>query len=71
MAAFVFASPLHAQEVAAAGRYPAGVVAQWSIIAAGFALTAFFLTRRVLEPRGLELPEARAALIAAFAREAA
>jgi DNA repair protein RecO (recombination protein O) len=40
-------------------------------IAAGFALTEFFLARRVLEPRGLELPEARASLIAALAREAA
>ena len=39
-------------------------------IAAGFALTEFFLARRVFEPRGLELPEARAALIAALAREA-
>jgi F-type H+-transporting ATPase subunit c len=38
LAAVAFASPLHAQEAAAAGRYPAGVVAQWSIIAAGFAL---------------------------------
>jgi len=40
-------------------------------IAAGFALTEFFLARRVLEPRGLALPEARASLIAALAREAA
>jgi DNA repair protein RecO (recombination protein O) len=40
-------------------------------IAAGFDLTGYFLARRVFEPRGLELPEARAALIAALAREAA
>src|SRR5712691_8381043 len=40
-------------------------------IAAGFALTEFFLARRVLEPRGLGLPQARASLIAALAREAA
>jgi DNA repair protein RecO (recombination protein O) len=39
-------------------------------IAAGFALTGFFLTRRVYEPRGLELPDVRAALIAALARAA-
>ncbi len=39
-------------------------------IAAGFALTGFFLTRRVYEPRGLELPNVRAALIAALARAA-
>lgn len=39
-------------------------------IAAGFALTGFFLARRVYEPRGLELPSVRAALIAALARAA-
>jgi DNA repair protein RecO (recombination protein O) len=39
-------------------------------IAAGFALTGFFLARRVYEPRGLELPDVRAALIAALARTA-
>ena len=39
-------------------------------VAAGFALTEFFLARRVFEPRGLAMPEARAALIAALAREA-
>jgi DNA repair protein RecO (recombination protein O) len=37
----------------------------------GFALTGFFLARRVLEPRGLEFPESRAALLAALARAAA
>ncbi|HLL27369.1 MAG TPA: DNA repair protein RecO [Xanthobacteraceae bacterium] len=47
------------------GRHSAGE------IAAGFELTGYFLIRRVFEPRGLELPEARAALIAALAREAA
>jgi DNA repair protein RecO (recombination protein O) len=40
-------------------------------IAAGFQLTGYFLARRLFEPRGLEMPEARAALIAALAREAA
>ena len=38
-------------------------------IAAGFALTGFFLSRHVLEPRGLELPDTRAHLIAAIARK--
>jgi DNA repair protein RecO (recombination protein O) len=37
-------------------------------IAAGFALTEYFLQRRVFEPRGLELPPARAAYLAALAR---
>jgi DNA repair protein RecO (recombination protein O) len=37
-------------------------------IAAGFALTEFFLVRRVFEPRGIELPAARAAYLAALAR---
>ena len=37
-------------------------------ISAGFALTEFFLTRRVFEPRGLALPEARAAFLATLAR---
>jgi DNA repair protein RecO (recombination protein O) len=37
-------------------------------VAAGFALTEFFLLRRVYEPRGLALPESRAALLAAIAR---
>ncbi|MDJ1156954.1 DNA repair protein RecO [Chelatococcus sp. SYSU_G07232] len=32
-------------------------------IAAGFALTGFFLNRRVFEPRGLSLPEARARFV--------
>lgn len=40
-------------------------------IADGFALTGFFLTRYVLEPRGAALPEARNGLLAAFRREAA
>ena len=40
LAAVAFASPLHAQQAAAAAKeiYPAGIVAQWSIIAASFAL---------------------------------
>jgi DNA repair protein RecO (recombination protein O) len=37
-------------------------------VAAGFALTEFFLMRRVYEPRGLTLPESRAAFISAVAR---
>jgi DNA repair protein RecO (recombination protein O) len=36
-------------------------------LAAGFALTGFFLTRHVLEPRGLALSEARERFIAAIA----
>lgn len=36
-------------------------------VAAGFALTGFFLTRHVLEPRGLALPDARARFIVALA----
>jgi DNA repair protein RecO (recombination protein O) len=39
-----------------------------SDLAAGFALTGFFLTRHVLEPRGLVLSEARAHFIAAIER---
>lgn len=39
-------------------------------IAAGFRLTGFFLARRVFEPRGIALPDAREALIATFVREA-
>lgn len=37
-------------------------------IVAGFTLTEFFLSRRVLEPRGLAMPGARASFIAALAR---
>ncbi len=37
-------------------------------VAAGFELTEYFLVRRVLQPRGLPLPEARAAFLAAIAR---
>jgi DNA repair protein RecO (recombination protein O) len=37
-------------------------------VAAGFALTEFFLLRRVYEPRGLSLPDTRAAFLAAVAR---
>ena len=33
-------------------------------LAAGFALTGFFLTRHVLEPRGIPVPEVRTALVA-------
>jgi len=41
-----------------------------SDIAAGFTLTGFFLSRHVFEPRGIVMPEARAALIATVARGA-
>jgi DNA repair protein RecO (recombination protein O) len=37
-------------------------------VAAGFALTGFFLVRHVLEPRGLGLADARASFIAAVER---
>jgi DNA repair protein RecO (recombination protein O) len=37
-------------------------------VTAGFALTEFFLVRRVYEPRGLTLPDVRAAFLAAVAR---
>ncbi len=37
-------------------------------IVAGFALTEFFLLRRVLEPRGLAMPGARASFIASLVR---
>lgn len=39
-------------------------------VTAGFTLTGFFLARHVFEPRGLVLPEARAALIATVTRGA-
>ena len=39
-------------------------------LADAYALTAFFLLRHVLEPRGLHLPEARASFIAAVAHAA-
>jgi DNA repair protein RecO (recombination protein O) len=42
-----------------------------SEIESGFVLTGFFLTQRVFEPRGIELPSSRAALLAALARAAA
>ena len=39
-------------------------------IAAGFELTGFFLARHVLEPRGLNLADARASFIAALEHDA-
>ena len=42
--------------------------AAWDDVAAGFALTGFFLMRRVLEPRELRFAEARASFIAAISR---
>jgi DNA repair protein RecO (recombination protein O) len=46
----------------------AGVSVTAADIAAAFALTGHFLTVHVLEPRGIELPEARGSLIAAARR---
>jgi DNA repair protein RecO (recombination protein O) len=46
----------------------AGVSVTAVDIAAAFALTGHFLTVHVLEPRGMELPEARGSLIAAARR---
>jgi DNA repair protein RecO (recombination protein O) len=46
----------------------AGVVPAASDLADGFMLTGIFLTRYVLEPRGLLMPEARAHLISAVTR---
>lgn len=40
-------------------------------VAAGFALTGFFLAARVWEPRGIRPPDARAAFLASLARRAA
>jgi DNA repair protein RecO (recombination protein O) len=40
-------------------------------IAAGFALTEFFLLRRVFEPRNMDMPQARAAFLASLARPTA
>ncbi len=40
-------------------------------IAAAFALTGYFLTRHVMEPREIALPEARAAFLAAIGRDRA
>ena len=48
-----------------------GERASSSEIESGFALTGFFLAQRVYEPRGLEFPQSRAALLAALARAAA
>ncbi len=38
---------------------------------AGFALTGFFLARRVFEPRGIAMPDARSAFLATIARSRA
>lgn len=46
----------------------AGLSVSPADIGAAFALTGHFLTVHVLEPRGLELPEARSSLIAAARR---
>jgi DNA repair protein RecO (recombination protein O) len=40
-------------------------------VAAGFVLTEYFLVRRVFQPRGLPLPDARAAYIASLVRATA
>src|SRR5271157_3511602 len=47
---------------------PSAADACFDDIVAGFALTGFFLIRRVLEPRGLSFADARASFIAAIAR---
>lgn len=50
------------------GAAPATNAVSAGDLAQGFALTAFFLTRHVLEPRGLALPDARGNFVAAVAR---
>jgi DNA repair protein RecO (recombination protein O) len=41
-----------------------------SDLAAGFALTGYFLERRALEPRGLAMPEVRTRMVAQLSRKA-
>lgn len=45
-----------------------GAVATAEDVTKGFVLTEFFLRRRIYEPRGLMLPESRAAFLASLAR---
>ncbi|MEX0590844.1 MAG: DNA repair protein RecO [Xanthobacteraceae bacterium] len=45
-----------------------GAGASATDVAAGFALTEFFLRRRVFEPRGMSMPEARASFVSVVAR---
>jgi DNA repair protein RecO (recombination protein O) len=45
--------------------HEANLVANPADLADGFALTAFFLVRHVIEPRGLALPEARSSFVSA------
>ena len=61
--------PWAAQDAAAAGflREDDGAPSGRDL-ADGFALTGFFLTRHVLEPRGISLGDERAHFIAALAR---
>jgi DNA repair protein RecO (recombination protein O) len=40
-------------------------------LAAAYALTGFFLTQRIFEPRGMKLPDARDSFLSALKREAA
>jgi DNA repair protein RecO (recombination protein O) len=47
-----------------------GAIAQPEEIESGFVLTGFFLAQRVFEPRGIEPPPSRAALLGALARAA-
>jgi DNA repair protein RecO (recombination protein O) len=54
--------PKFLSEGSRANAVPAGDLAQ------GFALTGFFLSRHVLEPRGLALPDARGSFLAAITR---
>ena len=57
LAAVALASPLHAQEAAAAGAPAArNVVAQWSIITAGFALAIAAAFGALGQARGLARP---------------
>jgi DNA repair protein RecO (recombination protein O) len=48
-----------------------GTAASAEDVDAGFRLTGFFLARRVFEPRGLPMPDARGAFLATIARSRA
>jgi DNA repair protein RecO (recombination protein O) len=45
-----------------------GTAATVEDVAAGFSLTEFFLLRRIYEPRGLPMPDARTSFLASLAR---
>ena len=61
-------APWHDSLLRLPGFFRDGEAAATSDIADGFALTGFFLTRYVLEPRGLALSDARAHFVAAAAK---